>query len=573
MQLRLIFVIQVCMLMGFLAKEGVAQNPNLQRLQKAQRMEKVALANNDSLLLAQSYYRYGLLHQFAGQNLLSKDYYLKSLRILQPKGDSYELGRVYLRLSESLKINPSSTEAIQYIQLALGIFQRINSLQGMARAYAALGGEYHKRWSDPGVLKSSKTKYDSIYFCFNKVRELGGQLKDTLLIGEGNLRLGNLFITMQDKKAIAHFRKAVDLFTLKRNDTARIHAMIDMALAYMTFQKLDSAYLQLSNAKKIYDHNKFNEHEMLLHLYVVSVDYYSRIGDWKNAYESLRQYWHHNETQKGDQDGTIALLNMKYETERKELLLKNQQQEITLRTENERNQQRFLVITLALLLVAVGATVAFYRLYRKNQRISRQNEELVKEQNHRVKNNLQVVSSLLNLQARQLTDAAAKRAVTDSQLRIQSMAILHRRLYDGEELAKVNLPEFIQELVQGVLKTFGYQFVTPKFAIDAIHLHADKAVPLGLIINELVTNACKYAFPYTDNPMLEISCQQKENKLHLEVADNGPGWNEPFDGEGRVVISKKSFGMKLIKSQAEQLNATYEFEQEGGTVFRMMFKV
>lgn len=572
MLFRFLFFFQVCVLLGLVAGMGRTQNlklqPNLQRLQKAQRMEKTALANQDSLLLAQSYYLYGQLYQFAGQNLLSKDYYLKSLRLLQPKGDSYDLGRVYLRLSELSETDLYSTEAIQYIQLALDIFQRINSLEGLARAYAALGGEYHKRWSSPEVLKNSRTKYDSIFFCFNKVKELGIELKDTLLIGEGNLRLGNLFITSQDKKAITHLQKAVDLFTLKRNDTARIHAMIDMASAYMAFQKLDSAYLQLSNAKRIYDDNNFNERTMLIHLYVVFMDYYSKVGDWKNAYESLRKYWHYYDPQKGNQDDTIELLNMKYETEKKEILLEVTAQHLLV-------QQRFSLVLSILFMIVLAMSILFYRLYRKNQRISRQNEELVKEQNHRVKNNLQVVSSLLNLQARQLTDTAAKRAVTDSQLRIQSMAILHRRLYDGEELAKVNLPEFIQELVQGVLKTFGFQSITPMFTIDRIHLHADKTVPLGLIINELVANACKYAFPCTDAPTLEISCQQKDNNLQLIVADNGPGFArlEDVSVNGEVVAAKKSFGMKLIKSQAEQLNATYHFEQEGGMVFRMMFKI
>ena len=313
---------------------------------------------------------------------------------------------------------------------------------------------------------------------------------------------------------------------------------------------------------------------MLIHLHMTAMSYYIKAGDWQNAYQNLhRLYSLNNDPQQGEQDITSALLNMKYETQKKEAQLKSQQKEIALRTENERNQRLFLTMAVALLLVAIGVSIAFYRLYRKNQRISRQNEELVKEQNHRVKNNLQVVSSLLNLQARQLPDEAAKRAVTDSQLRIQSMAILHRRLYDGEELAKVHLPEFMAELVQGVLKTFGYQSIIPTLSIDTIHLHADKAVPLGLIANELLTNACKYAFPCTDTPQLKISCQQRDSKLHFEVADNGSGLAPSEENEEVMVVPKKSFGMKLINSQAEQLHATYHFEKKGGTIFRMIFKV
>ena len=212
---------------------------------------------------------------------------------------------------------------------------------------------------------------------------------------------------------------------------------------------------------------------------------------------------------------------------------------------------------------------------------------MVKEQKTRGKNNQQVVSSLLSLQSKRLLDPTAKKAVEESRLRVQSMAILHQRLYDGGRLAEVDLNDFIQELVRGVLKAYGYSTVTVNFAIDAIILSANKAVPLGLILNELITNACKYAFSDNETPELWVSCHRNNKKIELTIADNGSGldssgWADTrLDGPG-FTLSKAtkngSFGMQLIQAQVEQLNGTYQFSTytEGipsGVVFTMEFSV
>jgi two-component sensor histidine kinase len=207
---------------------------------------------------------------------------------------------------------------------------------------------------------------------------------------------------------------------------------------------------------------------------------------------------------------------------------------------------------------------------------------LLKEQNHRVKNNMQIVSSLLNLQSRRLTDETAKRAIEESRLRVQSMAILHRRLYDGDELAEVKLADFLEEVATNSLRAFGYGNIVTQFAIDEVSLVADKAISLGLIVNELVTNACKYAFGYVNEPLLMIRCQKQDHAVLLTVADNGPGlsdWREADSHKGPVeIVRKKSFGMTLIQAQVAQLDGTYSF-QTGlddsltGTVFRLEFTI
>ncbi len=145
------------------------------------------------------------------------------------------------------------------------------------------------------------------------------------------------------------------------------------------------------------------------------LQYYKAIGNWKQAYEHVEKLHKLEKNQfLADREGAVSRLGIEYETEKKEALLKSQQKELALSNENQTIQRRFLVALSFLLIGAAVAIVVVYRLYRKNQQISQQNATLVREQNHRVKNNLQVVSSLLTLQSNRLTDEIAKRAVEDT---------------------------------------------------------------------------------------------------------------------------------------------------------------
>jgi two-component sensor histidine kinase len=148
------------------------------------------------------------------------------------------------------------------------------------------------------------------------------------------------------------------------------------------------------------------------------------------------------------------------------------------------------------------------------------------------------------------------------------MAILHRKLYDKEELAVINLSEYIKEIAEVVLQTFGCMHINLAYKVSSIKLSADQALPIGLIITELVTNACKYAFSENPNPCLAISCHKEGEELLLTVADNGYGPKNNPTAES----VKTSFGRRLIQMQVAQLRGSYNFESSAGTTFIMKFK-
>ncbi|GAB3693686.1 hypothetical protein GCM10027592_13790 [Spirosoma flavus] len=565
-----------------MAQEQVYLKLRADRIQNAREKEQQAIAQNDSLLLAEAWYLYGKTYAFAGDYHTAQRYFLKSLRIQESHGDSDELSRLYVRLSENENMLGRPKQAIRLATYALQIAQRIKVSRDIAliRSYGTLGRIYEDIWRKQ--IPRRQTLYDSILTYYRKELIICNMIKDTSGIAESTMHIGTFLTLGNDERAIPHLKQALDFFIRKDKDGIRVRAMVNLAAAYLTFGKPDSAFQVLQHAERFYTARKLNEYDARMLLEHELVRYYELTGQWPKAYEHLHQLNAMERSQiLSDRDGAISRLSVEYETEKKEALLLAQNKEIKLNEQNLRLQRLVTWITVILFLLASGISVVFFRLYRKNRRISQQNQELVKEQNHRVKNNLQVISSLLNLQAQQLTDPNARRAVEESQLRVQAMAILHRRLYDGEQLARVDLNDFVRELVSTVLQTFGYSNVAVAMNIEPIHLSADKAIPLGLVLNELITNSCKYAFPDNDRPMLRINCRRMGRSVQLEVADNGPGLIKTqvpiLQGEDWSVGASRSLGMSLIQAQVAQLNGIGHFDGEenttSGTVFIMEFSV
>ncbi|SFD31930.1 Two-component sensor histidine kinase, contains HisKA and HATPase domains [Spirosoma endophyticum] len=555
-----------------MAQEAPHLNVQPDKVRKAREVEQEARQKRDPRQLAEAWYLYGKAYVFAADYLTAQTYFLKAVRIHEPLGNSFELSRLYVRLCENEERLGHVEQALHYATLSLQVAQRIKleKDQALIRSYGALAHIHETLWD--GRVADKQSDYNKALSYYIKREFLCKKLNDTAGVAEVSLELGTLFTRVKDPRAIAYLEKALDLFTLKNKDGIRVNTMIHLASAYLTFGEPDRAIQSLENAKKLYVSKKMNEYDISLVMENNFVNYYETLGLWKQAFEHLRKF---SELERikllADRDGAITRLSVEYETEKRDALLKAKNQEIALKNQTLLTQQRFTYAISALLIMALGMSIVFFRLYRKNQRISHRNEVLLKEQNHRVKNNLQIVSSLLNLQAKRLTDEVAKKAVEESRLRVQSMAIIHRRLYDGDKLAEVNLDEFIKELTAGVLKAFGYLFIKLEFAIDDINLSADKAISVGLILNELITNACKYAFPDNESPFLCITCYLKTNKIELKVEDNGPGI------EGAMIAKTNSFGMTLIQAQVNQLYGTYRFSSgektvAKGTTFMMEFK-
>jgi two-component sensor histidine kinase len=275
----------------------------------------------------------------------------------------------------------------------------------------------------------------------------------------------------------------------------------------------------------------------------------------------------------------LAQLTLRLEQER----LSYDQQEVELEKQNlqlSRSRGRtWLLLGIGLVLMLLTAFL-YYR-YRDNRRHTAllqekqsltetslaEKEVLLGEIHHRVKNNLQLVYNMLDLQSRTLEDDIAHKALKDSMNRVSAMAMLHQRLYLEDGVGGVRMPGYIKQLMNSLYMGFqdGGHPVEMHFEVEDILLDIDSAIPIGLIVNELATNSFKYGLKVNGKGKLKVSLNQNQQYLVLEVADNGPGLP---DG----IVESGNFGMRMVRSLGRQLRADIQTESEGGALVRLRIK-
>ncbi|HEX7670055.1 MAG TPA: PAS domain S-box protein [Polyangiaceae bacterium] len=195
-------------------------------------------------------------------------------------------------------------------------------------------------------------------------------------------------------------------------------------------------------------------------------------------------------------------------------------------------------------------------------------EVLLQEIHHRVKNNLQIISSLVNLQLRQLSDASGRSALLECQTRIQTIALIHEKLYQFKDYSRVPFSEYVRSLAGSVLDATGVApgVISLRFEVDAVSLTLEQAIPCGLILNELITNAIKHAFPGERRGTMTVILRKQENRILLAVGDDGVGM-----GVIEAPAASSSLGMQLVKTLVQQLDGELEITRNQGTWFRITF--
>jgi len=265
-------------------------------------------------------------------------------------------------------------------------------------------------------------------------------------------------------------------------------------------------------------------------------------------------------------DQRISLLMTEFEVAQKESTIKIQVAKLK---QQQFSQTLFIIIAGLLFLLLLLIYIAYQNIRKKRILLQQQNLEkefLLKEIHHRVKNNLGIVSSLLALQSAQLKDKKVKNIMQEIENRIYSMSMIHQRLYQGKNLAAIEMKEYFINLGRHVIDSFGAEDrVSLDYIIDSIELDVDSAIPLGLIVNELLTNALKHAFPVNKNGKIKISLRKiNDLTLELEVVDNGVG---------KSIDDHEGFGTQLIKLLIQQLDGKIIHKTTEGTNVSFEFKI
>jgi two-component system, sensor histidine kinase PdtaS len=516
--------------------------------------------HKDSLDVAKSAHFIGTLNTFIGNNVVAQNYLIEASEIYDVIGTAEEKARINNSLAGFyMNVDQLEKGEKQYLK-ALEQFETLNDSAGMAGTNANLGLLYIEL-GDFDKAEMHLMKQKELNKVFPTLREMGFHHDFYGLLLQ---KQGKLEEAYQEHLTALHIRENL-------SSTYNLcESKLNMGEILIKLNRYPEAISQLKDVFKYDEHESLNQQQSAFQLLSEA---YEKSGNYKDALDNFKSYKHISDSiyskesieiiaekdalyKKQKQDTEIALLNKEKEVSNAKLI----------------KSRGILIVSFIVLLLLSIAAFWLYRMYAKikakNQIISialKDRELLLHETHHRVKNNLQMISSLLNLQSKYVSDEKAFEVLQNGRNRVQSMAILHKNLYAGDNLTLVKIQDYFDGLVTSILNSYQKSEKEINISISAhnIVMDVESVIPIGLIVNELITNSLKHAFvnENSEKPKISIQMKEDENGYELSVKDNGVGIREDISKES----TKETFGQRLIGSFVQKLKATLKTYNNNGT--------
>ena len=393
-----------------------------------------------------------------------------------------------------------------------------------------------------GNIYQDLNQLDSSIIYYQQSLLLKSQETDSTGIALVYNNLGEAYLKLNDfRRAKEYLDSALFLRNTYRGDI--YSTQNNLAWYYIKMGQYDSAQIELAKVASQLENN-IREQEVLKYYFLKRL-LAKEQGDY-GAYIHFDGL-HDSLSSKIFEEERLQLQEMQaeFDINQREVRIGQQEELLAAQETIITKNTNLLILVIVIAIMVLGSAIYFLLLNSRNKKLRMRNELLVREQNHRVKNNLQMISSLLSLQAGKAQDEVSKDALKQSQGRIQAIALLNRSLYDQEEIGDIDLKVYISELITEVINSITDTEVKYQLDIDDIKLDLEKTTSLGLIINELIVNSVKYVKQSVTEFSLSVKVQS--GKFSLEYTDNG----ENFDLQ--AYQNSKSFGKKLVELQAKQL--------------------
>ncbi len=505
----------------------------------------------------------GMCHSARSRHDRALDHYLRALEHFERSGDRWYIAMAHNNIGAVHEKLGDHAKAGHEYGTALHLFGVLADTVWVANVSNNLGNLHY----EAGRHDSAVTYYHRA----NTVLTAAGM---DLFAASARMNLANaLGRTDQAERALEVMRSARTAMPAGEDDQTRANILAHLGRMHGEAGRPDSAAALLRQALSLAVATRSLDVQANAHQFLSA--HHERMGRMDSALAHHKRWAVlHDSIFNAEHSVRIAEMQEKYESDRKDLLLA----EHRARAERRALIMRAVAAGAVLLLIAALSAFAAYRtkrrseaaLARKNARIGvqlKEKELLLREIHHRVKNNLQTVSSLLSIQGRAITDEKAKQAVNDGRLRVKSMALIHQDLYREGDLTGVRMPAYVHKLAHSLIASYASaDRVRLESEVADIVLDVDTAVPIGLVLNELVTNALKYAWPGERSGVLRIVLRPHGDALELAVADDGVGM--PPDGAAQGT----GFGLDMVRTFAGKLKAEWAVHNGPGTTVRMTIR-
>lgn len=426
-------------------------------------------------------------------------------------------------------------------------------------------------WNDVGASYREANMKDSCFFFhyrfkskyYDKCTRIS-KAETFQYLGEAHYYFGNY------DSALNYFERSFRL-NFEMNNRITLAALYRrLADTHFKLHQLKEAEAEmltgLALANEVSLLNKRNLLKSGINIYQASGEY-SKALNYSMAYTNLSDSLSRHETL-----FNLVRLQAEYQTAKKERDVKtlqgaNIQQQLKLH-----NRNTILISLAAISFGFLGFIVVLFvqraNIRKKNQALDLANQEqtaLLKEVHHRVKNNLQLIASLINLQSSHVTNAEVARELEKTRSRIMSIALIHKKLYQHDNISSIDLQSFLRDLIENILATFSTgKNLAKSLDIASVKVDIETAISMGLIVNELVTNSLKHGLTDASNPTLSVKLVQSNDKLVLTVSDNGSG-TRGSASQG----NERGFGLKLVEILLKRLSGTFETSFQNGNYSRI----
>lgn len=503
------------------------------------------------------YTQLGYVYERRGQLDRASDYALKALQISGTQNDRKGVALAYSDLSNIFWKQGKFQQALEYGLESLAQFE--------ARGIMDL--DYDFTLYVVGNCYMGLKSYEQAESHFTHALTIGERYGFYNNLSDVYISLVDLHSALgQYQKAEEAGRKALKYAQLLDNNFMVMRSWLSIGKLHNLQGKYGSAVESLQRCLEVAT-GDFGDAYFLSQAYGELGKAYAGNHDYQNAYRAIDRYDELKEQVfTAESDRRTSLLETEFNLAEKENTIQLQKNQI----KRHRTRQTLILLIIGMLILYL---ILLYKAVmnnrRKNRMLQDQNEEkefLLKEIHHRIKNNLEIVSSLLALQSARMKDPNSIEAIHKSRQRIESMGLIHQKLYQGKSLSTIEMKGYFRELSDHLLSSFDEsERVQITCAMEPMELNVDMAVPIGLIVNELLTNSLKYAFPGGRSGEIRVTLREASGSLFLTVSDNGVGnpvKGSPVGtgfGSHLILLLVRQLDGKMNTNPDKGLTVTFEF--------------
>jgi two-component sensor histidine kinase len=516
-------------------------------------------------------------------------YLNKGLELSKNHGETEDRFRFHVSLANAYIFQNRAEEALFHLNIAESMAAELNRTDAIASVNYSKGMMYEsiedfeqattyylKAWDTLNLVEDHPERGFYLFVLVDYFKRLGNikeQTRFTELLTNyyskrqpeipfTHLPSAHIFDTSATAENIKRYKDVIRVSDSMGAINSMMYSSLFLSNIYLKEGDPQAAIEVLEPLIRILDSTDRRQQKMVLYeklsfAYEAGKDFKNALK-FKNMVSKLRDTLVSEITKKN-----IAELEVKYDLQTKERELEQQ----------SASKKLLYWILGSVFVVLVILSVFFLKNSKKNQKLAQQKtlleatvdekNVLLKETHHRVKNSFQIVSSLLYLQSENMQDSEAQQAIKEAQNRVRSMVLIHQKLYNKDQLVGIDTQEYFHDLTREIFDSHQENGKTVNYVlqVESMMLDIESITPIGLILNELITNVLKHAYDVEDmDRKMEISFQKEGNRLILKVSDNGKGMPEQ--------VHESSFGIKLMKALAKKLKATLQFKKapENGTI-------